>query len=102
MKTKFLIAGFVVSGILLVYCLVCYRILNKRIEINTKNAISAYFNAYSSDVSSYEFIKAISNQVDTFQVFVKMKDDYYNFHFTINGQNFQIQSVELGVPSYIS
>ena len=33
MKTKFLVAVLVVSVILLVYSLVCYRILNKRIEI---------------------------------------------------------------------
>ena len=77
MKTKFLIAVLVVSGILLVYSIVCYRILNKRIEINTRNSISTYFNTYLSDVSSYEFIKAISNKKDTFQVFVKTKDNYY-------------------------
>ena len=101
MKTKFLIAVLVVSGILLVYSIVCYRILNKRIEINTRNSISTYFNTYLSDVSSYEFIKAISNKKDTFQVFVKTKDNYYTFDFSMNDQEYQIQNVWLGVPSYI-
>ena len=102
MKAKFLVAVLVVSVILLVYSLVCYRILNKRIEMNTRNSISSYFNTYLSDVSSYEFIQAVSNKKDTFQVFVKTQDDYYTFHFNIHGQEFQLQNVELGVPSYIS
>ena len=102
MKTKFLVAVLVVSVILLVYSLVCYRILNKRIEMNTRNSISSYFNTYLSDVSSYEFIQAVSNKKDTFQVFVKTQDDYYTFHFNIHDQEFQLQNVELGVPSYIS
>ena len=102
MKTKFLIVVLVVSAILLVYSLVCYRVLNKRIEINTRNSISTYFNTYLSDVSSYEFIQAVSNEKNTFQVFVKTKNDYYTFNFAINDQEYQIQSVELGVPSYIS
>ena len=102
MKTKFLIAVLVVSGILLVYSLVCYRILNKRIEINTKNSISTYFSDYLPEVTSYEFIQAVSNEEDTFQVFVKTQDDYYTFNFSINDQGYQIQNVELGVPNYIS
>lgn len=102
MKTKFLIAVLVVSGILLVYSLVSYSILNKRIEINTRNSISTYFNTYRPDISSYEFIQAVSNKEDTFQVFVKAQDDYYTFNFSIHNQGYQIQNVELGVPSYIS
>ena len=102
MRTKFLIAVLVVSFILLVYSLACYRILNKRIEVNTRNSISSYFNTYLSDVSSYEFIRTVSNEKDTFQVFVKTQDDYYTFYFSIHDQEFQLQNVELGVPSYIS
>ena len=70
MKAKFLVAVLVVSVILLVYSLVCYRILNKRIEMNTRNSISSYFNTYLSDVSSYEFIQAVSNKKDTFQILI--------------------------------
>ena len=102
MKAKSLIAVLVVASILLVYCVVCYRVLNKRIEINTKNSISTYFSDYLPEVTSYQYLKAISYEEDTFQVFVKTKDNYYTFHFIMNEQGYRIQNVELGVPSYIS
>ena len=101
MKAKSLIVVLIVVSILLIYSVVCYRVLNKRIEINTKNSISTYFSHYLPEVSSYEYIKAISNEKGTFQVFVKAENHYYTFHFGINSQGYLIQDVDLGVPSYI-
>lgn len=102
MKAKSLIVLMAVVLLLLVYSMVCYHILNDRIEISTRNTISNYFSTNIPEVTTYQFLQAVSEKENTFQVFVKAENDYYTFNFSINDQRYQIQSVELGIPSYIS
>lgn len=100
MKAKTLVVLLVVTSILLIYSMICYSLLNKSIEVSTKNIISDYL--VKSSITSYEYLKANSTKKDTFQVFIKTNDQYFTFIFKLNQQNYQLLNVYPSVPDYIS
>ena len=101
MKAKSLIVILIVTGVLFLYCTFCYQILNNRIKENTQTIISNYFSTNYPQITSYEYLKAISEEEDTFQVFVKTNEDYYTFLFQLDDREYQLLNVFLGVPNYI-
>ena len=101
MKAKSLMVVLVVIGVLFLYCVFCYRILNNRIEDSTRSIISNYFYSNYPQVTSYEYLKAISEEENTFQVFVKTNEDYYTFLFQLDNKEYQLLNAHHGVPSYI-
>ena len=101
MKAKSLIVVFVLAGIVLLYSVFCYHVLNERIEAETKDIISSYFNTYNPDVASFHYLKAISDEDNTFQVFVRTNEEDYTFYFLIEEETYQLEDVFVGVPNYI-
>ncbi len=95
MKTKSLIIMFGITSVLIIYCLICYNLLIKKVELDTKNYIMSYFNTYNSDISSYEFVSTTSKGKNLLQVLVKAQDKYYTFYFKIDKQNYKILNVSL-------
>ena len=94
MKAKTLVVLLVVTSI------ICYSLLNKSIEVSTKNIISDYLA--KSSITSYEYLKANSTKKDTFQVFVKSDNQYFTFIFELNQHDYQLLKVYPSVPDYIS
>lgn len=100
MKTKNLIIIFVIVSVLLIYSVICYNLLNKKVEINTRSIISDYFNNYYPQIDSYNFLKAISDN-GIYKAFIKADKEYYTFYFEVNMQNYKLIKVEKDVPNYI-
>ena len=100
MKAKTLVVLLVVTSILLIYSMICYSLLNKSIEVSTKNIISDYLA--KSSITAYEYLKANSTKKDTFQVFVKSDNQYFTFIFELNQHDYQLLKVYPSVPDYIS
>lgn len=101
MKAKSLIALFVVVSILLVYSMICYNLLNTRIQVDTRYIIDNYLQTNYPEIKTYEYVKAVSTKKDTFQVLIKADKDYYTFHFSNINQAYQLLSVDEGTPNYI-
>ena len=102
MKTKSLLVFMVVVGILLLYSSICYRLLNEKTEEVTRNAISTFLSEHFPEVHSYEYLKAVGNGEDSFQVFVKTNEDkYYTFYFYLEDNIYQLINVSDSVPSYV-
>ena len=76
MKAKSLIALFVVVSILLVYSMICYNLLNTRIQVDTRYIIDNYLQTNYPEIETYEYVKAVSTKKDTFQVLIKADKDY--------------------------
>lgn len=100
MKAKSLIVVLVVVSVLLIYSVICYRLLNERIEVTTKNTVANYFSSNIPQVSSFDYLKAISREKNTFQVFVTTNVDDYTFYFQYSDHEYQLLDVESGIPSY--
>lgn len=101
MKAKTLIALFAVVSILLVYSIICYNLLNTRIQVDTRYIIDNYLQTNYPEIETYEYVKAVSTQKDTFQVLVKADEDYFTFHFSNINQAYQLLSVEEETSNYI-
>ena len=101
MKAKSLIVLFVVVSILLGYSMICYNLLNTRIQVDTRYIVDNYFKTNYPEIEDYEYLKAISTKKDTFQVFVKADKAYYTFYFRNINQAYQLLRVEEGSLNYI-
>ncbi len=101
MKTKKLIILLVVTSIVLFYSMLCYNVLNKRLEIETKEEIINYFNKNYPFITEYEYVKAISDEENDFQVFVKTDHEDFTFHFLIQNHRYLLNDVTVGIPPYI-
>ena len=62
MKAKSLIALFVVVSILLVYSMICYNLLNTRIQVDTRYIIDNYLQTNYPEIETYEYVKAVSTE----------------------------------------
>lgn len=101
MKAKSLFILFIIVGILFIYSTVCYRLLNNRVEVITRDTISMFFSEHFSDISSYEYLKAAGNEADSFRVFVKADNQtYYTFFFDYKNRMYKLVDVADSVPSY--
>ena len=101
MKLRNLITIFVITSILLVYSIICYHLLNDRIEIGTRSSIANYFSLNCPQVDSYEYLKAVGDSENTFQDFVKANDDEYTFRFRYENGEYQLVNATLGIPGYV-
>ncbi|MDE5540096.1 MAG: hypothetical protein K2J20_06380 [Bacilli bacterium] len=107
MKTKFLVFILGIAIVLLLYNIFLYRLINKAININTRNTITAFFKDKCQACEfSYEYIKAISYAEDTISVFVKVDsedihDEYHEFILMKMGNKYKIIGYSSDVPSYI-
>ena len=61
MKAKTLVVLLVVTSILLIYSMICYSLLNKSIEVSTKNIISDYLAKSSI---TYQLLKVYPSVPD--------------------------------------
>lgn len=100
MKAKVLIALLVVVSILLIYSMICYNLLNTRIQIDTKYIIDNYLQMNYPEIYAYEYVKAVSTKKDTFQVLIKADKDYYTFYFSNINKAYQLLDVEEGTANY--
>lgn len=101
MKVKNLVIILFLVLALLIYSMLCYKLLNTKIENDTKNLISNYFANCYPQIESYEYLKAVSDGKETFKVFVKADKEYYTFYFSIEEQTYVLLKVENLVPAYI-
>ena len=92
MKVKNLIIIFGVVLGLLVYNLICYKLVNSIVEKDTKNIISSYINN-----KDFKYLK-IYYLDNNFNIYIKDKNNYYKF---ILDNNYNIIEVNNKVPLYI-
>ena len=60
-----------------------------------------FFSEHFSDISSYEYLKAVGSGEDGFQVFVKTdSENYYTFSFRLEDNIYKLINVSDSVPSY--
>lgn len=101
MKAKSLVVLLIIVGVLVLYSIVCYDLVNRRVEVGTRNAIANYFSIHAPQVESYEYLKAVGDAKYSFRIFVKTEEDYYTFYFDMNQETYQLMNVETDAPNYI-
>lgn len=106
MKNKHIFIILAIMVVLLLYNLFCYALVNRNIEIGSKNLIQNYFQTVSpNNYTKYEYLMATNNDDGSINIFVKTKNnssnEYYRFIVARNGALYSLKDVNRNVPAYV-